>query len=142
MHFLQGPDALLLCYYLTDQSNQSLYTLDAAKSMVVTSALIGLGARPYSLGVWNNSFADHWPAEETARLRRAKDRLDPAGIMNPGKYFALKGRMFGAAGILFSPKGSGAGFRMMARLHAPLGLAFRSLSSVSRKAMGPRKGTI
>jgi FAD/FMN-containing dehydrogenase/ferredoxin len=139
VHLLQGPDALLLCYYLTDQSNQSLYTLDAAKSMVVTSALIGLGARPYSLGVWNNSFADHWPAEETARLRRAKDRLDPAGIMNPGKYFALKGRMFGAAGIMFSPRGSGAGFRMMARLHAPLGLAFRSLSTVSRKAMGPKE---
>ncbi len=139
VHFLQGPDSLLLCYYLTDQVNQSLYTLDAAKSMVVTSSLIGLGARPYSLGVWNNSFADHWPKEEMERLRKAKDKLDPSGIMNPGKYFALKGRMFGGAGMVFSPLGSGTGFRTMAQLHAPLGLLFRSLSTVSRKAMGPRK---
>lgn len=138
VHFLQGPDSLLLCYYLTDQVNQSLYTLDAAKSMIVTSSLIGLGARPYSLGVWNNSFADHWPKDEMERLRRAKDRLDPSGIMNPGKYFALKGRMFGGAGMVFSPLGSGTGFRMMSKLHAPLGLLFRPLSTVSRKALGPR----
>jgi len=139
VHFLQGPDSLLLCYYLTDQVNQSLYTLDAAKSMVVTSSLIGLGARPYSLGVWNNSFADHWPKEEMERLRKAKDKLDPSGIMNPGKYFALKGRMFGAAGIVFSPLGSGTGFRLLAQLHAPLGYVFRSLSTVSSKALGPRE---
>jgi len=139
VHFLQGPDSLLLCYYLTDQMNQSLYTLDAAKSMVVTSALIELGARPYSLGVWNNSFADHWPEEEAVRLKRAKQKLDPTGTMNPGKYFALKGRVFGAAGMLFSPIGSGTGFRVMARLHSPLGTALRSLSAVSRKAMGPKK---
>ena len=139
VHFLQGPDSLLLCYYLTDQVNQSLYTLDAAKSMVVTSSLIGLGARPYSLGVWNNSFADHWPKEEMERLRKAKDKLDPSSIMNPGKYFALKGRMFGAAGIVFSPLGSGTGFRLLAQLHAPLGYVFRSLSTVSSKALGPRE---
>lgn len=139
VHFLQGPDSLLLCYYLTDQVNQSLYTLDAAKSMVVTSSLIGLGARPYSLGVWNNSFADHWPKEEMERLRKAKDKLDPSGIMNPGKYFALKGRMFGVAGIVFSPLGSGTGFRLLAQLHAPLGYVFRSLSTVSSKALGPRE---
>ncbi len=139
VHILQGPESLLLCYYLTDQANQSLYTLDAAKSMIVTSSLMNLGARPYSLGVWNNSFADRWPAEEMERLRRTKARMDPSGIMNRGKYFALKGRMFGGAGVVFSPAGSGMGFKMMAQLHAPLGLAFRSLSSVSRKAMGPRK---
>jgi FAD/FMN-containing dehydrogenase/ferredoxin len=139
VHFVRGKESLLLCYYLTDQVNQSAYTLDAAKSMVVTSSLIGMGARPYSLGVWNNSFADSWPKEERDRLRKAKDRLDPSNIMNPGKYFALKGRMFGGAGVLFSPAGSGAAFSYMARLHSPLGVAFRSLSSFSRKAMGPRR---
>lgn len=139
VHFVRGRESLLLCYYLTDQVNQSAYTLDAAKSMVVTSSLIGLGARPYSLGVWNNSFADSWPAEEMDRLRKAKDKYDPSGIMNPGKYFALRGRLFGMAGTLFGPSGSGAAFEMMARLHSPLGAAFRSLSSFSRRAMGPRE---
>lgn len=139
VHFVRGNESLLLCYYLTDQVNESAYTLDAAKSMVVTSSLIGLGARPYSLGVWNNSFADSWPAEERDRLRKAKDKYDPSGIMNPGKYFALKGRMFGGAGILFSPAGSGAAFEIMAKMHSPLGVAFRSLTSFSKKVMGPRE---
>ncbi len=138
VHFLQGREALLLCYYVTDQVNQSVYTLDAAKSMIATSSLIGLGARPYSLGVWNNSFADHWPEEERERLRRAKERLDPSGVMNPGKYFGLRGRMFGLAGMAFSPMGSGNAFKIMSQLHAPLGVALRSLSSVSRKVMGPK----
>lgn len=139
IHFLQGPEALLLCYYLTDQVNQSLYTLDAAKSMFVTSSLIGLGARPYSLGVWNNSFVDHWPKDEMKRLSKAKDRLDPSGIMNPGKFFALKGRMFGGAGIIFSPRVSGMGMALMAQMHAPLAPLLRSVSTISRKVMSPRK---
>jgi FAD/FMN-containing dehydrogenase/NAD-dependent dihydropyrimidine dehydrogenase PreA subunit len=138
VHFLQGPESLLLCYYLTDQTNQSLYTLDAAKSMIVTSSLMELGARPYSLGVWNNSFSDRWPREEMERLRKAKEELDPAGIMNRGKYLALKGRMFGGAGVIFSPKGSGLGFDVMARMHAPLAPFLRSLSAFSRRVMAPK----
>ncbi|MDD1772898.1 MAG: FAD-binding protein [Methanomassiliicoccales archaeon] len=139
VHVMQGQESLLLCYYLTDQCNDSLYLLDAAKSMIVTSALIEIGAKPYSLGVWNNSFVDHWPKEEMRRLRRAKDKLDPSGMMNPGKYFALKGRMFGAAGMLFSPRGSGMALGLMAKLHMPLSPVLRTASKVTRKLV-PSEG--
>jgi FAD/FMN-containing dehydrogenase len=33
VHMLQGDEALLLCFYMTDQANTMLYTLDAFKSL-------------------------------------------------------------------------------------------------------------
>lgn len=104
IHFLGDGRGLLLCYYVTDQGNTIGYTLDAAKSFILTSMLIDSGARPYSIGVWNNAFAD---AEERAKLdalRDAKASLDPRGVMNAGKMFSLSGRFGGLAGLVFSPK--------------------------------------
>jgi ferredoxin len=104
VHFLNDGNGLLLCYYVTDQGNTIGYTLDAVKSMLITSALIDLGAKPYSIGVWNHAFSD---AEERAKvegLRRAKSALDPTGVMNAGKFFSLSGRLGGIAGMGFDPK--------------------------------------
>ena len=104
VHFLKDGRGLLLCYYVTDQGNTIGYTLDAMKSMMITSALIDLGAKPYSIGVWNNAFSDAEDRSQVEQLRKAKEVLDPKGVMNAGKYFSLSGRFGGAAGILFSPK--------------------------------------
>ena len=103
VHFLSDGNALLLCYYLTDQGNTIGYTLDAAKSMLITSMLIDLGAKPYSVGVWNSPFSDAEDPGRVARLRSAKRELDPSGIMNSGKYFSLDGRIGGLAAKAFSP---------------------------------------
>ena len=103
VHFLNTDNGLLLTYYITDQGNTIGYTLDAAKSMILTSMLIDLGARPYSIGIWNYPFSN---AEERARveqMRSAKSSFDPRGLMNPGKYFTLSGRFGGIAGLFFNP---------------------------------------
>ncbi len=104
VHFLNDGSGLMLSYYLTDQGNTIGFTLDAAKSFILSSMLIDIGARPYSIGVWNNAFMDADDAARLARLREAKSSLDPRGIMNAGKLFALSGRFAGAAGIVFSPR--------------------------------------
>ncbi len=103
IHFLSDESALLLCYYMTDQGNTIGYTLDAAKSMLITSMLIDLGAKPYSIGVWNTPFSNAEDRGRVARLSSAKAALDPKGIMNSGKYFKLDGRVGGLAGKAFSP---------------------------------------
>jgi FAD/FMN-containing dehydrogenase/ferredoxin len=103
VHFLSMDNGLLLTYYITDQGNTIGYALDAVKSMMLTSMLIDLGARPYSIGIWNYPFSN---AEEKARMEQmkaAKSALDPRGLMNPGKYFTLSGRFGGAAGMFFNP---------------------------------------
>jgi FAD/FMN-containing dehydrogenase/NAD-dependent dihydropyrimidine dehydrogenase PreA subunit len=132
VHFLAGQDALVLCYYLTDQNNELLYTLDAAKSMIVTAALIDLGARPYSLGIWNNSFADRIPEKQFESLRSAKADFDPDDLMNRGKYFRVEGKYFGVPGRLFSPQFSGPGLRLLAILQRPLAPFLNAASSYAR----------
>lgn len=102
-HFLGDGRGLLLCYYVTDQGNTLAYTLDAVKSFMLTSMLIEHGARPYSIGVWNNAFAYAEDGAKLKALREAKVALDPKGIMNAGKMFSLSGRFGGLAGVVFSP---------------------------------------
>ena len=104
VHFLNDGNGMLLVYYVTDQGNTIGYTLDAAKSMLITSALIDMGARPYSIGVWNNAFSDAEDRSRIEELRKAKAALDPKGVMNAGKFFSLSGRFGGAAGIAFDPR--------------------------------------
>ena len=103
VHFLDDGRGMLLCYYMTDQGNTIRYTMDALKSMLITTALLDAGAKPYSIGIWNYPFSD---AEESAKvdaLRRAKSSMDPHGVMNSGKYFALSGRLGGLVSIVFRP---------------------------------------
>lgn len=103
IHFLSDGNALLLCYYMTDQGNTIGYTLDAAKSMLITSMMIDLGAKPYSVGVWNTPFSHAEDRMRVAKLQATKEQYDPNGIMNSGKYFSLNGRFGGLAGKAFSP---------------------------------------
>ena len=104
IHFLEGGWALLLCFYMTDQGNTISYMLDAAKSMLLSRLLIDLGAKPYSIGVWNNPFSSAEGREKIAKLKKAKSALDPKGVMNSGKMFALSGRLGGIVSFGFGPR--------------------------------------
>lgn len=104
VHFLPDGRALLLCFFMTDQGNTLGYTLDALKSLILTRALIEAGAKPYSVGIWNTSFTDAEDQGKVKRLRELKARLDPRGIMNPGKYFFLSGRFGKLGGLVMSPQ--------------------------------------
>jgi FAD/FMN-containing dehydrogenase/ferredoxin len=104
VHFLNNGHGLLLCYYVTDQGNTIGYTLDALKSMLLTSMLIDGGAKPYSVGIWNHPFSNAEEPVRVDRLRKAKAALDPNDVMNSGKYFSLSGRFGGLASIAFNPK--------------------------------------
>ncbi|MBU0624261.1 MAG: FAD-binding oxidoreductase, partial [Candidatus Thermoplasmatota archaeon] len=104
VHFLSDGHGLLLCYYVTDQGNTIGYTLDALKSMLLTSTLIDSGAKPYSIGIWNHPFSNAEEQARVDRLRKAKAALDPNDVMNSGKYFSLSGRFGGLASTAFNPK--------------------------------------
>jgi FAD/FMN-containing dehydrogenase/ferredoxin len=113
VHFLDDGRGLLLCFYVTDQGNVLTYTMDAIKSMLITSRLIQIGAKPYSIGVWFFPFSDAEEKDQVKRLLDAKRTLDPQGVMNRGKYFSLSGRFGGLGALAFSPRFMKPAFKTM-----------------------------
>jgi ferredoxin len=138
VHFLNGPEALVLCYYLTDQSKEGAYMMDAVKSMIITQALMQLGSRPYSLGIWNNTFVDKMPAEEMDRLRKTKAELDPKGLMNKGKFLKLHGRSGGIPSKFLTPAVAGTGLKFANLFQKPAGPVLR-MATKAASGMGVKK---
>ncbi len=57
---------------------------------VLTSAAVKRGGVPYGVGIWNTPFARmKFGGERFEALQRAKERLDPRGLFNPGKFFSV-----------------------------------------------------
>lgn len=144
VHFLDDGRGLLLCYYVTDQGNLITYTLDAVKSMLITSSLIQTGAKPYSIGVWFYPFSDAEEKDRVRRLQDAKKAMDPQGVMNSGKYFSLSGRFGGLGALAFSPRFMKPAFKTMLLFLPITSRAMRSLSSLHESALAkgsPRTAT-
>ncbi|MGD0819076.1 MAG: FAD-binding oxidoreductase [Methanomassiliicoccales archaeon] len=119
IHFLGNGDGMLLCYYITDQTKQLKYTMDSFRGLLISKALYEGGASPYSFGVWNHLFVDYGDIEEKKALTEAKHQMDPANIMNRGKFPRLGGRMGGLPAALFSPGVLGSVLKMVNSL-API----------------------
>ncbi len=113
IHFLGNGDGMLLCYYVTDQTKQLKYTMDSFRGLLISKALYEDGATPYSFGVWNHLFVDYGDAEEKEALTAAKRQMDPANVMNRGKFPRLSGRMGGFPAALFSPGVLGSVLKMV-----------------------------
>ncbi|HTY47409.1 MAG TPA: FAD-binding protein [Methanomassiliicoccales archaeon] len=128
VHFMPGGDGLLLTYYITDQTQMMRYTMDSFRGLLISSAVMEAGAKPYSAGVWNNMFSDREDKDSVARLEAAKN-LDPAGIMNKGKYPRLSGKFGGVPASLFSPGVLGSALRMINRIGEPAAVGVGMISS-------------
>ena len=113
IHFLGNGDGMLLCYYITDQTKQLKYTMDSFRGLLISKALYDVGATPYSFGVWNHLFVDYGDVAEKKALTEAKHQLDPANIMNRGKFPRLSGRLGGLPASLFSPGVLGSVLKMV-----------------------------
>ncbi|MFQ5838830.1 MAG: FAD-binding protein [Thermoplasmata archaeon] len=87
-HFASPEEALLIPSFLTDQRRFDLYLPHLALVMLLTKAGIRLGGKAYGIGLWNRPFlGSMYPRREVAVLRRYKRRVDPKGLLNPGKAF-------------------------------------------------------
>jgi FAD/FMN-containing dehydrogenase/ferredoxin len=141
IHFLKGGDALLLCFFLTDKTDMGSYTLDALKSMLLTRALLDAGGRLYSVGIWNNPFHGEGGDFRSGRMRATKSSLDPKGVMNPGKYFSLSGRLGGLGALAFSPKLMNPLLKALLVLAPLTGRALGLASTVLRGLSGESEGS-
>lgn len=87
-HVETQQHALLMTAFHTDERD----SLGFLQGLAFTKQLQDIGARhggvPYGVGLWNTPYLGRiHQAAELAELRRRKQRLDPYGIMNPGKLY-------------------------------------------------------
>ena len=140
VHMLPGDEALMLCFFMTDQGNTLLFTLDAFKSLLLTRRAVDMGARPYSVGIWNHAFSDAAEVGRKEAMRRAKAAHDPNGVMNPGKYFALSGRFGPLSGLVMEPKLMGPVLRAILQFSPVVFPVLHRATEFARERLEPKRG--
>ena len=95
-----------IAYFLNYSKFRMKIVLQAFISMplvsLLTKAAVGLGAKPYGLGLWNASFINYrYSRQELSDLKAYKQKVDPENIMNPGKFFSVNSNIISAG--LFNP---------------------------------------
>ena len=88
-YFVDNGEVLLLPVFTFHARNALAEFYTASLSLVLTKVGIALGGRPYTIGIWNAPFARAKFGERFDELRAYKKRVDPDGLFNPGKFFAL-----------------------------------------------------
>jgi len=101
-HLVNRDQVLFLAILTTDHRNAIFYADLLLVPMMVRLAVQFYGGKPYGLGIWNTPFLRHlYPQEKLKQLIRYKKRVDPVGILNPGKFFSASGRLGPLQKILF-----------------------------------------
>ena len=101
-HMMNHEYANVMVQYYADESKSLEYLFQMAKTKRIYDAAIKHGGRPYGTGIWNSVYNKRVHSAQTLTERMTiKQKLDPDGIMNPGKYYAppalLNPTMFGLA---------------------------------------------
>ncbi len=91
-HLIDPGHVLLLAMLTTDHRKAIFYADLLLIPMMLRLAIQLYGGKPYGLGIWNTPFLrDLFPQNELKELIQYKKNVDPAGILNPGKFFGFSG---------------------------------------------------
>jgi glycolate oxidase len=92
-YVVSRDSALVMAVFLTDERKTLKYTTQFALIKDITDIGLRQGGSPYGIGLWNSFYAaEKYGTEYFEELKRVKKKLDPRGIMNPGKFFEASTR--------------------------------------------------
>ena len=92
-HVVNEKEVLFLVMLATDNRKNIFYLDLMLVPMMLRLAVQSYSGKPYGIGVWNTPFLRHlYTEEELKQLVRYKKKVDPAGILNSGKFFTTSGR--------------------------------------------------
>lgn len=93
-HLIGKGEVLFLAMIPSDQRKAIFFVDLILIPMMVRLAVQFYQGKPYGLGIWNTPFLrDIYSKEEVRKLLQFKKKIDPAGILNPGKFFRVSGRL-------------------------------------------------
>jgi FAD/FMN-containing dehydrogenase/NAD-dependent dihydropyrimidine dehydrogenase PreA subunit len=118
-YILDENRALIMATFLCD-SRKLKYSINMPLVSMLTQVAISLGAEPYGLGLWNAPFVNHLLNKaKKNELQALKAKVDPNGIMNPGKFFGVQSKWGNIPAVIFKPAVFGASMKLL-RMIAPV----------------------
>jgi FAD/FMN-containing dehydrogenase/ferredoxin len=104
MHVISREEALIMATFLSDSSRRIAHLVHLLLVLLLTKLGINHGGRPYGLGIWNTPFLlSKYAPQDIERLRAYKQEVDPNGVLNPGKFFAIRSRLWNLPVQVFRP---------------------------------------
>lgn len=86
---VKGDEATVMSLFPCDESRMIQYILDLSLTRQLFGTAFRRGGRPYGIGVWSSPYRQRaFSQPELAEIIARKQKLDPAGIMNPGKLYS------------------------------------------------------
>ena len=119
---------LVILSFSCDYSRKLHYVLCLLFNQLLVRMAVASKGYPYGVGIWNTPFVgSKYDKERLDELKKKKQTIDPDEMLNPNKFFKLRGRFFSIPAFFMRPLS----FRMILALSyffAPvLGLAARIL---------------
>jgi len=120
-YIINQENALVMLTFLCD-SRKLKYFVDLPLALIITKAGVSMDAKPYGLGIWNSPFIKNLFTEEEIReLKEYKKKIDPANILNRGKFFSVKSKWFNIPSTAFNPMFFNTGIYVMIMLSPLIG---------------------
>lgn len=95
---------LVIVSFSCDYSRTVHYVLSLLFIQLLVRMAVRYGGSPYGVGIWNTPFIQSkYPRDRLNRLRQKKNAIDPEDILNPNKFFKIKGRFFSTTALLLNP---------------------------------------
>jgi glycolate oxidase len=95
---------LLIVSFSCDYSRTIHYVLSLLLIQLLVRMAVQYGGSPYGVGIWNTPYiTSKYSRNQLKRLRRIKQEIDPQDILNPNKFFKVKGRFFSIPSFFFRP---------------------------------------
>ncbi|HOQ10204.1 MAG TPA: FAD-binding oxidoreductase [Syntrophomonadaceae bacterium] len=108
-HVVTPEYVTVMTMFYANEVNTINYMFSLGLTKKIQDVGFRYGGHPYGIGLWNSPYITRiYSRKELAELRERKKRLDPRGILNPGKVYRYP--------LLFHPFTFGIGANVMAGL--------------------------
>jgi FAD/FMN-containing dehydrogenase/ferredoxin len=95
---------LIILSFGSDYSRKLHYVLGLLLIQLLVRIAVRCSGYPYGTGIWNAPFVkSKYDKTRLDHLKNEKRAIDPGEILNPGKFFRIKGRFHSIPALFMSP---------------------------------------